>query len=230
MQHGAAQFVLKQRHRQHPLYRVMFLAPTHRLAEEASSKMLAVFGDHGISTAIYQSREAKDLKTGEPLCRNLEAVRAALSVGLDVQRTCCKKRKIKCPFFDDCAFQRQHELAQKADVVFAAHEMMFVTINRFGKNSFGLVIIDEGFSLKGTLQDLRQTRMKIAGLQDELIAYPVREHGDISKDKTAWLRDTIERLQAAMIAHAGRPLDPTGPDRRRVFAGEPVLPGSLRVG
>ena len=199
MRHGAAQFVLKQRHRQHPLYRVMFLVPTHRLAEEASSKMLAVFGDHGISTAIYQSREAKDLKTGEPLCRNLEAVRAALSVGLDVQRTCCKKRKIKCPFFDDCAFQRQHELAQKADVVFAAHEMMFVTLNRFGKDSFGLVIIDEGFSLKGTLQDPRQTRMKIAGLQDELTAYPVREHGDISKDKTTWLRDTIERLQAALM-------------------------------
>jgi hypothetical protein len=181
MRQGAAQFVLKQRHRQHPLYRVMFLVPTHRLAEEASSKMLAVFGEHGISTAIYQSREAKHLRTGEPLCRNLEAVRAALSMGLDAQRTCCKKGKIKCRFFDDCAFQRQHELAQKADVVFAAHEMMFVTLNRFGKDSFGLVIIDEGFSLKGTLQDPRQTRMKIAGLQDDLTTYPVRKHGKMKR-------------------------------------------------
>ena len=77
--------------RQSPLYRVIFLVPTHRLAEEASSKMLAVFGAHGISAAIYQSREAKDLKTGEPLCRNLEAVKAAQSIGADVQRTCCKK-------------------------------------------------------------------------------------------------------------------------------------------
>jgi hypothetical protein len=199
MRQGAAAFVLEQKHRQHPLYRVIFLVPTHRLAEEASSKMLAVFGDHGISTAIYQSREAKDLRTGEPLCRNLEAVKAALSIGLDVQQTCCKKGKIKCRFFDDCAFQRQHELARKADVVFAAHELMFVTLNRFGKDSFGLVIIDEGFSLKGTLQDPRQTRMKIAGLQDELTAYPVREHGVILKDKTTRLRDTIEQLQAALI-------------------------------
>ena len=37
-------------------------------------------------------------------------------------------------------------------MVFAAHELMFVTLNRFGKDSFGLVMIDEGFSLKGILQ------------------------------------------------------------------------------
>src|SRR6516164_9708071 len=61
MRQGAARFVLEQKRRQHPRYRVIFLVPTHRLAEEAISKLLAVFGDHGISTAIYQSREAKDL-------------------------------------------------------------------------------------------------------------------------------------------------------------------------
>src|SRR6516225_2444544 len=199
MRQGAARFVLEQKRRGHQLYRVIFPVPTHRLAEEASNKMLALFGANGISTAIYQSREAKDLKTGEPLCRNLEAVKAALSVGLDVQQTCCKKGKIKCPFFDDCAFQRQRELAKRADVVFAAHELMFVTLNRFGKDSFGLVIIDEGFSLKGILQDPRQTRMKIAGLLDELTAYPVREHGVILRDKTTKLRDTIEQLQAALM-------------------------------
>jgi hypothetical protein len=199
MRQGVAHFVLEQKRRQHPLHRVMFLVPTHRLAEEASSKMLAVFGARGISTAIYQSREAKDLNTGEPLCRNLEAVKAAQSIGSDIQETCCKKGKIKCRFFDGCAFQLQREKAKRADVVFAAHELMFVTLNRFGEDSFGLVMIDEGFSLKGILQDPRQTRMKIAGLQDELTAYPVREHGDILKDKTTWLRDTIERLQTALM-------------------------------
>jgi hypothetical protein len=193
--------VLEQKRRRHLLYRVAFLVPTHRLAEEASSKMLAVFGAHGISSAIYQSREAKDLKTGEPLCQNLEAVRAAQSIGADVQRTCCKKRKIKCRFFDDCAFQRQHELANKADVVFAAHELMFVTLNRFGKDSFGLVIIDEGFSLKGILQDARQTRMKIDGLaDDDLTTYPVRKQGRaISNEDTKQLGDISKKLQAALM-------------------------------
>ena len=201
MRQGAAKFVLEQKRRGHQLYRAVFLVPTHRLAEEASSKMLAVFGAHGISTAIYQSREAKDLKTGEPLCRNLETVKAAQSIGADVQRTCCKKRKVKCRFFDECAFQLQRERAERADVVFAAHELMFVTLNRFGKDSFGVVMIDEGFSLKGILQDPRQTRMKIDELSDDdLTTYPVRKRGQaISNEDTKQLAEISKKLQAALM-------------------------------
>jgi hypothetical protein len=201
MRQGAARFVLEQKRRGHKLSRVVFLVPTHRLADEASSKMLAVFGAHGISTAIYQSREAKDLRTGEPLCRNLEAVKAAQSIGADVHKTCCKKGRIKCPFFDDCAFQLQREQARDADVVFAAHELMFVTLNRFGKDSFGMVIIDEGFSLKGILQDPRQTRMKIDGISDDdLTTYPVRKRDQaISNEDTKQLGDISKKLQAALM-------------------------------
>jgi hypothetical protein len=200
MRQGAAKFVLEQKRRRHQLYRVMFLVPTHRLAEEASSKLLAVFGAHGISTAIYQSREAKDLKTGEPLCRNIEAVKAAQSIGADVHKTCCEKGKIKCKFFDNCAFQLQREKARFADVVFAAHEPMFVTLNRFGKDTFGLVIIDEGFSLKGILQDPRQTRMKINEICDvNLTNYPVRKKDEILREDTKKLGEISKKLQAALV-------------------------------
>src|SRR6516225_10222533 len=156
MRQGAARFVLEQKRRGHQLYRVIFPVPTHRLAEEASNKMLAVFGDHGISTAIYQSREAKDLKTGEPLCRNLEAVKAALSVGLDVQQTCCKKGKIKCRFFDDCAFQRQRELAKKADVVFAAHELTAYPVREHGH-----ILRDKTNKLRDTIEQLQVALMQM---------------------------------------------------------------------
>jgi len=200
MRQGAAKFVLEQKRRRHKLYRVMFLVPTHRLAEEASNKLLAVFGARGISTAIYQSREAKDLKTGEPLCRNIEAVKAAQNIGADVHKTCCENGKIKCRFFDNCAFQLQREKARVADVVFAAHELMFVTLNRFGKDSFGLAIIDEGFSLKGILQDPRQTRMKIDEICDQnLNAHPVRSKDKaISNVDTKQLAEISERLQSAL--------------------------------
>jgi len=198
MRQGAAKFVLARRG--HGLHRVVFLVPTHRLADEASSKMDALFGAHGISTAVYQSREAKDLNTGKPLCRNLEAVKAAQSLGLDVQETCCKKGRVKCRFFDDCAFQRQRAQAMQADVVFAAHELMFVTLNRFGKDTFGLAIIDEGFSLKGIMQDPRQTRMAISRMVDDLTAYPVLNrdqataHGD-----TKQLDEISKKLRAALM-------------------------------
>jgi hypothetical protein len=205
MRQAAARFVLEQKRRGHRLYRVGFLVPTHRLAEEASGKMLAVFGAQGISSAIYQSREAKDLKTGEPLCRNLEAVKAAQSIGADVHKTCCKKGKIECRFFDDCAFQRQRWKARQADVVFAAHELMFVTLDRFGKDTFGMVMIDEGFSLKGILQDPRQTRMRIDSLSDdELTAYPVRKKDKaVSNEDTKQLIGISKKLQAALMQMPG---------------------------
>lgn len=198
LRRGAALFVLEQKRASHPRHRVMKLVPTHRLAEEASSKLEATFGAQGISTAIYQSREAKDLKTGDPLCRNLEAVKAAQSIGLDVQETCCKKGKVQCRFFDDCGFQRQRAEAMRADVVFGAHELMFTSLNRFGKDTFGLVIIDEGFSLKGVVQDPRQTRINIGALLDELRAHPVRAaDGQVSEDETAVLRVLVKKLQDA---------------------------------
>lgn len=197
---GAAKFVLEQKRRQQLRRRVMFLVPTHRLADEASSKMMSVFGDLGISCAIYQSREAKDLKTGEPLCQNLDAVKTAQSIGADVQKVCCKKGKVKCRFFDSCAFQKQQEAAMFADVLFAAHEMMFSSLNRFGKDSFGLVIIDEAFSLKGIVLDPRQTRMKLDQLSDrDLTNHPVRKKGrDVSLEDTKELREISTKLYSAL--------------------------------
>jgi hypothetical protein len=199
MRRGAARFVLEQRRRGGQGQRVMVLVPTHRLADEASSKMLEVFGARGISAAIYQSRDANDLKTGEPLCRNREAVKAANEIGADVQETCCKKGKIKCRFFDDCAFQRQRERAKMADVVFAPQELMFYSLDGFGKDTFGLVMIDEGFWQKGIRHDARQTRVKIGVLADDLDAHPVRDRGQFpSKVETDLLRQTIQDLQAAL--------------------------------
>jgi hypothetical protein len=199
MRQGAADFVLEQKRRQHERSRVMFGVPTHRLAEEASNKLLKLFGARGVSAAIYQSRDAKDLQTGEPLCRNLEAVKAAQTLGLDVQKTCCKSRKKKCRFFHGCAFQLQRENAEKADVVFAAHELMFTTLNRFGEDTFGLVIIDEGFVQKGLLHDPRQTRIKIGDLDADLDRYPVRDRHGLLVDDTERLREITQKLQAALM-------------------------------
>ena len=86
-------------------------------------------------------------------------------------------------------------------MVFAAHELMFVTLNRFGKDSFGMVIIDEGFSLKGILQDPRQTRMKIDGISDDhLTTYPVRKQGQAtSKEDTKELSEISKKLQSTLM-------------------------------
>ena len=56
--------------------------PTHRLADEARSKM-----PDGVTVAIWQGREGTKLGTDEPMCRNLEAVKAAIKIGAEVEET-----------------------------------------------------------------------------------------------------------------------------------------------
>jgi hypothetical protein len=176
-------------------HRVLFLVPTHRLGAEARSKM-----PKGVTSALWQGREAKDVKTGEPLCLNLDAVKTAVKLGADVEKAACKGKRggqeIKCPHFDQCLYQRQKAVAKQADIIFAAHETGFRLQKSLGKN-FGLVIIDEqswqraGLSYKGQLA--------VEGLGYELKEFPVLDHaGNVDADATAHLSDLISRLQIAL--------------------------------
>src|SRR5438132_1187123 len=71
----------KQKKKRIP-HRVLVFVPTHKLGEEARQRL-----PEGIKTALWQSRKATDLATGEPLCLNLQAVAAAEAIGADVERT-----------------------------------------------------------------------------------------------------------------------------------------------
>ena len=183
-----ARFVIEARSRGLP-HRVMHPVPTHRLADEARSKMPG-----GVTAAVWQGREGTKLGTDEPMCRNIEAVKAALKIGAEVESTVCKHKEARCPFYETCHYQAQKAPAKKADVVFAAHEILFQTVKALGKN-FGLVVVDEGFWQDG----LTGTRLATDRLDHELEAFPVRDHfGNELDDETTHLRDLIERLQAAL--------------------------------
>src|SRR6185369_1895020 len=52
--------------------RAVFLVSTHKLGNEALEKMPA-----GVTPALLQSRKSKSVITGEPMCRNPDAVEAA---------------------------------------------------------------------------------------------------------------------------------------------------------
>ena len=193
LRQGIARFVGEARRQQLP-HRVLVNVPTHRLADEARGRM-----PDGVTTAIWQGRNGTKLGTDEPMCRNLEAVKAALAVGAEVEETACRKARrghepILCPFYGTCAYQAQKAVAREADVVFAAHEIMFQVPKPLGKN-FGLVVVDEAFWQDG----ITGTRLVIAGLADELEAFPVRDYdGTKLDDETAHLRELIERVQRAL--------------------------------
>ena len=182
-------------------HRVLKLVSTHKLADEARAKM-----PNGITVAVWQGRKATKLNTTEPMCLNLPAVEAAEEIGAVVEETACRKAKrgqktVYCPFYDACHYQRQKGPAASADVVYAAHEIMFRVPPALGE--FGLVIVDEAFwpkGLSGTEQNTK-SRLIISSLADELAGAPVRGHHD-KPDITATmqLRDLIERLQGALVS------------------------------
>ena len=60
-----ARFVIDARSRGLP-HRVLHPVPTHRLADEARSKMPG-----GVPAAVWQGREGTKLGTDEPMCRNI---------------------------------------------------------------------------------------------------------------------------------------------------------------
>ena len=182
-----AWFVIEAKRGKLP-HRVLILVPTHKLAGEARSKM-----PDGVTTAIWQGRDGTHLATGEPMCRNLEAVAAAQEIGAEIEETACKNGEARCPFFDTCRYQRQKEPAGKADVVFCAHEILFQVPKKLGKG-FGLVFVDEGFWQDG----ITGTDLAIDRLAHELKDFPVRRDGNKLDTETMHLRELIERLQTAL--------------------------------
>ena len=134
--------------------------------------------------AIWQGLKATKLGTNEPMCLNHAAVDAALALGADVETTACRRGQrggppIVCPFYEgdgQCHYQAQKAEAFAADVLFVAHEGLF-KLPPGVCDGFGLVIIDESFwqkGLSGAREDDRP-RLAIAGLNEELKDFPVRE-------------------------------------------------------
>jgi hypothetical protein len=192
---AAANYVREAKRRGIP-HRIVFYVPTHKLGEEARQHFPT-----DISTALLQSRKASDLATDEPLCLNRAAVEAAEAIGADVERSACRKPRrggdpILCQFYKTCGYQRQKQAAKQADIVFAAHQYLFMPSEVLTKN-VGVVVIDEGFWQSG----LSSPKLAVHGLDAELQAFPVRDHnGDRNSDDTNHLADLIERLKSAVKA------------------------------
>ena len=180
-------------------HRVLYLVGTHKLAAEARIKM-----PDGVTTAIWQGRDAIKLGTAdEKMCLNPEAVKAAIDIGAVIEETACRKARrgedpVVCPFYNACHYQAQKSLAGKADVVFAAHELLFKAPTAIGED-FGLVVIDEAFWQDGISGVAAKSRLVIDSLADELKDAPVRDYyGNRLDLDTEALHAKIELLQSAL--------------------------------
>jgi putative DNA primase/helicase len=183
-------------------HRVLILVPTHALGSEAKDMLPT-----GLTAEVWQGRgvhkvngipicTSKSIVTGESMCANPVAVAAAEHIGATVEEMACKQGKgdnaVKCPHFDTCAYQKQKAAVKQADIVFAAHELLFRLPATLGED-FGLVIVDEGFWQDGLVTS---RRIGIEGLASDLTAFPVRHSLGVPDEvQTADLRTVIACLQ-----------------------------------
>jgi hypothetical protein len=124
---------------------VVYATPRHRLNEDIGEQ----FTDHGINARIFRGREADDpQRPGQSMCLNLPAVRLAVRCHADVASTCCKRKKQRCPFFDQCGYQRQLRHRDDVQVWVLAIDTLFHTQKALGESS-AAVIVDEALWQKG---------------------------------------------------------------------------------
>jgi len=162
-------------------HRLLWLVPTHKLASETLDGMR----DLGISAEIMQGRERPDPEAGKgddgeahmPMCRNLDAVRDAISIHANVESSVCgnPKKGLYCPWragSEQCGFQRQKGPVSRADVVIMAHQGMFTNLPKKVRTGLAGVIVDESWWQAG-LPKPREVHLD--SFAQEPLTYPVRE-------------------------------------------------------
>ena len=85
----------------------------------------------GLSAAVWLGRERPDPdKPSEAMCLALDAVKDALAICEDIEASVCGNPENSecCPFHRVCGYQRQKAVVSHADVVVAAHNMLFHTL------------------------------------------------------------------------------------------------------
>jgi hypothetical protein len=122
---------------------IIYAVPRHKLGHEIKAQ----FAAYGVNATVFRGRNATDPENPDKkMCLNPAAVELAMKCHEDIPTTCCKSKKMKCCFFDECGYQRQMR-GERADVWIVAGDMLFHTQDVFGDPA--AVIVDEAIWRKG---------------------------------------------------------------------------------
>ena len=180
--------------------RILVFTPSHGLAEETA----ALWREAGARAAVLRGYEAKHPRTGAPMCRDTEAVRAAVDARLDVHATACKGTgERRCAFLDGCLKQVNRAEIAAADIVVAAYDALFSGF-ALDAASIGVMLIDEGCWARA----LRETRgIRVETFAQELTGVPLGTRSRVSDAADlADLQDLRGRAAAALAANGPGPL------------------------
>lgn len=152
---------------------IAIAVPTHKLADELKTRLTPSLAEHGLTCATYRSRLAADPTSTieQSMCLEPDRVKACQEISDDVATHACGSDRdgLKCPSFDQCAYQRQRSKLKDADVQIFAHPSIFHTspFDLFKDNPPDALIIDEDFTKAG-IEDPNDPRnqLMVGGLLD----------------------------------------------------------------
>ena len=112
----------------------------------------------GVTVAVWQGREGTKLGTDEPMCLNLDAVKAALKIGAETERPSARTRRPAARTTTPATIRRKRRQPKRPMSCSRRTKPCFTRYQALGKG-FGLVVADEGFWQDG----ITGTRLAIAG-------------------------------------------------------------------
>lgn len=193
--HAAREHVLalmaKLRARNLP-HRVLVFTPSHALAEETA----AAWSGAGFDVSVLRGYERK-LPSGDPMCRDIEMVRASLDSRLPVHRTACESKDgTRCRMFETCLKQRNRREVAAADVVVAPYDALFSGF-AFEEDNMALILVDEGCWQRAVEVDRALT-------VEDLLTEPVSSMGGdrVGRGPVGAMADLVasrERLVRALV-------------------------------
>jgi hypothetical protein len=157
-------------------HRVLWTVPYHRLGADAEQAMLAL----GLDAMVWRGRDAIDPDADDPdtkMCLATDAVADALKIGADIERSVCGDPDSDecCPFHRACGYQRQKAAAAAADVIIAAHNVLFHALPKALAKNLALVITDEAWWQTGLQPALA---IEVASFTPDITSWPVLRDAD----------------------------------------------------
>jgi hypothetical protein len=137
----------------------------------------------GLRVAAFRGRDADDPDADEPdvkMCVAPDAVSDAIQIGADVEKAVCGNPDGECcPFYRSCGYQRQKSAVAEADVIIAAHSIMFHPLPKIVTKDLALTITDEAW-WQGGLELAVETRL--SSFAGDLFAHPVLRDPDVIRN------------------------------------------------
>ena len=178
---------------------VVVAVPMHKLSDE----LLGRFGKD-IRVASYRGREANDPGTdGEKMCLDLDTVRDVQKVGGDVQTLVCASGEKRCPFFEQCGYQKQQ--SQQGDVWIVSHTALFNAKPSFIPTP-ALRVIDENFTKQGVVGTGRNDRLIVSEYEIERQAMHGKGGAILMADLDMQLMPARRKLLTALRENGLGPL------------------------